>query len=375
LNAKSVDRRDFLKLATYLGVGSVVAYYSGDIKRTFAQAAAQNNGAVHLIWFPMAGDSGCTVSMLQASNPDLIEAAQNLQLAADFWQPIMTQDYQIGSSGWMTAGYTTEDKSQVPLLNAALGDAPVDILVVEGTPQTGAPPGGSPGDYCVLAGHTSYELLQKLAAKATYVIAVGQCSSFGGIPAGKGNVTGAVPVTEALKKAGVTTKNPLVNIPGCPAHPDWTLITLASVLQGFTPDLDELGRPKAFFSQYIHDSCPRRGYYDKGQFATNFDDPECLWNLGCKGPITLSACAETKWNGGLSFCTQGGPMCWGCMHPNFPDPPTSGFFDAIPHFPGVNIPTLEVVAAGAVIVAGALAAGAIARSKSDTGKSAEEKAQ
>ena len=356
-------------------MGSVVAYYSGDIKRTFAQAAAQNNGAVHLIWFPMAGDSGCTISMLQASNPDLIEAAQNLQLSADFWQPIMTQDYQIGSSGWITAGYTTEDQSQAPLLNAALGDAPVDILVIEGTPQTGTPVGGTAGGFMQIAGYNGYELLQKLAAKATYVIAVGQCSSFGGIPAAKGNVTGAVPVSEALKQARVTTKNPVVNIPGCPAHPDWTLITLASVLQGFSPDLDDLGRPKAFFSQYIHDTCPRRGYYDKGQFASNFDDPECLWNLGCKGPITLSACAVTKWNGGLSLCTQGGPMCWGCMHPSFPDPPTSGFFDAIPHFPGINIPTLEVVAVGTVVVAGALAAGTIARSRHGTEGSAEEQAQ
>jgi hydrogenase small subunit len=375
LNVQSLDRRDFLKLATYLGVGSVVAYYSVDIKHAFAQAAAQNNGAVHLIWLPMAGDSGCTISMLQASNPDLIEAAQNLQLSADFWQPIMTPNYQIGSSGWITAGFTLENQSQLPLVNAALGDAPVDILVIEGTPQTGAPIGGTAGGFMQIAGYNGYDLLQKLAAKATWVIAVGQCSSFGGIPAAKGNLTGAIPVTEALKQAGVTTKNPVVNIPGCPAHPDWTLITLASVLQGFTPDLDEQGRPKAFFSQYIHDTCPRRGYYDKGQFASNFDDPECLWNLGCKGPITLSSCAVTKWNGGLSFCTQGGPMCWGCMHPSFPDAPSSPFFEAVPHFPGINIPTLEVVAVGTVVVAGALAAGTITRSRHDTEKSAEEQPQ
>ena len=91
---------------------------------------------------------------------------------------------------------------------------------------------------------TVYELLQKLAAKASYVVAVGQCSSFGGIPAGKGNVTNATSVTEALKTARVATKNPVINLPGCPAHPDWTLITLASVIQGFNPDLDgfEVGR-------------------------------------------------------------------------------------------------------------------------------------
>ena len=66
-------------------------------------------------------------------------------------------------------------------------------------------------------------------------------------------------------------------------------------------------------------------------------------------------------------------MCWGCMHPNFPDPPTSGFFEALPHFPGINIPTLEVVAAGAAVVAGALAIGSIVRSKSaESGSEAQK---
>ncbi len=356
-----------MKLCTFMGAGAVVTYYAADIRRVFAQTAEQNGGKVHLIWLLLAGDSGCTVSMLQASNPDLIGAVQDLGISADYWQTLMTPDYDLG---WVSAGYTSEVNSQVPLMNAAFGDAPVDVLIVEGSPQIGTPLGGSPGDYCMIGQNNGvdvngYELLQKLAAKASYVIALGQCSSFGGIPAAKGNLTDAVSVTEALKTAGVTTKNPVINMPGCPAQPDWTLITLASVLQGFTPELDDLGRPSAFFSRYIHESCPRRGYYDAGHFATNFDDPECLWDLGCKGPITLSACAETKWNGGVGFCTQGGPMCWGCMHPNFPDAPTSGFFEAVPHFPGVDLETLEVAGAAALVVGAGLAVGLQYKSKKE----------
>ena len=68
-------------------------------------------------------------------------------------------------------------------------------------------------------GVTGYDLLQKLAAKATNVVSVGQCSSFRGIPAGAGNLTGATSVINALQMAGVTTKNPVINLPGCPAHP------------------------------------------------------------------------------------------------------------------------------------------------------------
>jgi hydrogenase small subunit len=128
--------------------------------------------------------------------------------------------------------------------------------------------------------------------------------------------------------------------------------------------LDDQGRPKAFFTSYIHDNCPRRDAYNRGQMAKTFDDPVgCFWNLGCKGPITQSSCAKTKWNGGTGFCTLAGPMCWGCMHPSFPDSPTSEFFTRIEDIPtilGVNVDEVgEVAIAG---TAGILAVHAIRRS-------------
>jgi len=331
-----------------------------------AQVAEQGGGKIHLIWLNLASDTGCTISMLQASNPDLIEAVENLGISADFWKAIMTPDYDLG---WVTAGYTQEDLSQVPLFNAAFGSAPVDVLVVEGAPQIGTPQGSSQGYFCTTGKYngspvTGYDLLQRLAAKASYVVAVGQCSSFGGIPAASGNLTGAMSVRDALNQASVSTKHPIINLPGCPANPDWTLITLATILQGKDPDLDDQGRPKAFFTSYIHDNCPRRDAYNRGQMAKTFDDPVgCFWDLGCKGPITQSACAKTKWNGGIGFCTQAGPMCWGCMHPNFPDPPTSAFYAPVADTPtilGVNVDEVgEVAIAGA---AGILAVHAIRRS-------------
>lgn len=349
-----INRRDFLKLCALLGVGAVVTLYSAEIKRVIGQVAEQNGGKIHLIWLNLASDTGCTISMLQASNPDLIEAVENLNISADFWKALMTPDYDLG---WVSAGYTEEDNSQVPLFNAAFGSAPVDVLVVEGAPQLGTPKGGPAGFFCTTGQNSGvpvsgYDLLQKLASKATYVVAVGHCSSFGGIPAASGNVTGAVPVSEALSKASISTKNPVINLPGCPANPDWTLVTLATVLQGINPDLDDQGRPKAFFTSYIHDNCPRREAYDRGQMAKTFDDPVgCFWELGCKGPITQAACAKTKWDAGTSFCTQAGPMCWGCMHPNFPDSPTSEFFTPIEKeatILGVNVDEVgEVAIAGA----------------------------
>jgi hydrogenase small subunit len=348
-----LNRRNFLKMCAVMGAGTVVALYSFDIKRVLAEVAEQNGGKIHLIWLEAGGDTGCTISMFQASNPNLIEAVQELSISADYWQTLMTPDYDLG---WVSAGYTTEDQSQVPLFNAAFGQAPVDVLVVEGTPLTAAPPGGSAGDYCAIGEYEGtrpsvYELLQRLAAKASTVLAVGSCSAFGGVPAGKGNITGAVSVTEALAKAGVQTKKPVIKIPGCPAQPDWTIVTLATVLQGHNADLDELGRPKAFFSEYIHDSCPRRPAYDRGQYATTFDDPVgCYWKLGCKGPITQSACPKTKWNNGTGFCTQSGPMCWGCMHPSFPETPTSSFFAPVEQTPTLLGLTVDEV--GEAVIAG-----------------------
>lgn len=366
-----------------MGVGAVVTLYSSEIKRVIGQAAEQGGGKIHLIWLNLASDTGCTISMLQASNPDLIEAVENLGISADFWKALMTPDYDLG---WVTAGYTQEDMSQVPIFNAAFGSAPVDVLVVEGTPQVGTPPGGSQGYFCTMGKYngspvTGYDLLQKLAAKASYVVAIGQCSSFGGVPAADGNVTGAVSVTEALEAASVTTKKPVINIPGCPANPDWTLVTLATVLQGFDPDLDDLGRPKAFFSSYIHDNCPRRDAYNRGQMAKTFDDPVgCFWDLGCKGPITQSACAKTKWNSGTGFCTQAGPMCWGCMHPNFPDKPTSEFFSPVEltsTLVGLTVDNVGevVIGGGAAILAVHAIKRAVSKNKDEAEGSGENSAQ
>ena len=90
------------------------------------------------------------------------------------------------------------------------------------------------------------------------------------------------------------------------------------------PDLDDLNRPKSFFGDTIHDRCYRRPFYDKGLFAKSFDDEGarqgwCLYEVGCKGPITHNACATLKWNGGVSFPIQSGHGCLGCSEPNFWD--------------------------------------------------------
>jgi hydrogenase small subunit len=121
---------------------------------------------------------------------------------------------------------------------------------------------------------------------------------------------------------------------------------------GALPELDELGRPKSFYGETIHDRCYRRPFYDQGKFAKTFDDEGarngwCLFELGCKGPTTHNACATTKWNGATSFPIESGHGCLGCSEPHFWD--AGSFYSALsmPTSP-LNLVTDAAVAGAAV---------------------------
>ena len=180
------------------------------------------------------------------------------------------------------------------------------------------------GVYSTIAGKTNLDILQWIAPHAAAVIAIGTCASYGGIPKANPNPTGAVSVGHLMEQGAIARK-PLINVPGCPPIPLVITGVIAHYLTlGTIPDLDELGRPKVFFGDTIHDRCYRRPFYDQGKFAKSFDDEGarngwCLFELGCKGPTTHNACATTKWNGGVSFPIESGHGCLGCSEPDFWD--------------------------------------------------------
>jgi hydrogenase small subunit len=155
--------------------------------------------------------------------------------------------------------------------------------------------------------------VEQLGEKAKYIVAVGTCAAYGGISAAMPNPTQAKSVSQVLPGKTV------VNIPGCPAHPDWVLLTLATVLGGTVPQLDAQGRPVAFFGPSVHEDCPRRIAYDNNVFAQNPSEPGCLLKLGCRGTKTNADCAKRKWNGGTNYCIDSGAPCQGCTEPGFPD--------------------------------------------------------
>jgi len=144
------------------------------------------------------------------------------------------------------------------------------------------------------------------------VVSVGTCASWGGIPAAPPNPTGAVPVSE------VVNNKPLINIPGCPAHPDWIVGTLINVLKYGIPELDKLNRPVMFFEKLIHDNCELRGYFEEGKMAQDFGEEGCLFDLGCKGYDAHCDVSIRGWNSGVNWCNRAGGPCTACTEPSYP---------------------------------------------------------
>ncbi|CAK0771623.1 hypothetical protein CCP3SC15_4370003 [Gammaproteobacteria bacterium] len=183
------------------------------------------------------------------------------------------------------------------------------------------------GVYSTIAGVSNYDLLMATVKGAAAVVAVGTCAAFGGLPKANPNPTGAVAISALVKD------KPVINIPGCPPIPVVMTGVLAHYLTfGTLPELDKLGRPMAFYGETVHDRCYRRPFYDQGKFAKTFDDEGarrgwCLFELGCKGPVTHNACATTKWNGSTSFPIESGHGCLGCSEPRFWD--AGGFYRAL----------------------------------------------
>ncbi len=263
-----------------------------------------------VIWLQGAGCTGCSVSVLNSVSPNIKNVLVD--------EVIPGQHVNLRFHPTLMAG---EGDAVIEVLDkTAQHEKGGYILVVEG-----AVPTAQGGIHCVIGEEkgekvTLVSRVESLASNALAVVALGTCASYGGIPAASPNPTQCLSVGEVLKAAKITT--PVVNIPGCPIHPDWFVGTLVSVLLFGLPgpeDLDEIGRPKAFFSALVHDNCTRRAYYDENKFAKKLSEPGCLYELGCKGPVTYADCPTRLWNNGVNWCVGSGAPCMGCCEPGFPD--------------------------------------------------------
>jgi len=280
-----------------------------------------------VIWLSFQECTGCTESLTRSHNPS-VESLIFDAISLDYHHTLQA-----------AAGSAAEAARE----HAMQENFGKYLLIVDGSVST-----RDDGAYSTIAGVSNLHMLQDVAKGAAAIIAVGTCAAFGGIPHANPNPTGAVAVSDIIKD------KPIINVSGCPPIPVVITGVLAHYLTfGALPDLDEHGRPLAFFGDSIHDRCYRRPFYDQGKFAKSFDDEGarngwCLYELGCKGPTTHNACATAKWNNGVSFPIQSGHPCLGCSEPDFWD--AGSFYQAL-SAPTVDLRSMATVA----VVAGAAA--------------------
>ena len=320
-----VDRRKFLTWCA--GVTLALALPPRFTPRVAEALAKVDRPA--LVWLEFQDCAGNTESFLRSRNPSVADLVLGM-LSVDYQETIMA-----------AAGQDAEAVLEATLVKGG------HLVVVEGSIPT-----RDGGVYCTIGGKTALQRLREATRNAAAVINVGTCSAFGGLPAAAPNPTGAVGVPDLV--GGV----PVLNLSGCPVNADNLTATLVHYLTfGELPAADDHGRPLFAYGDRIHDTCPRRGHFDAGQFALEWGDEGhrkgwCLYKLGCKGPSTFHNCPSVQWNGSTNWPIGAGHGCVGCSEPFFWDTMTP-VYGRLPKLPGLGVETtaervgLTIVAATA----------------------------
>jgi len=331
---KGYSRKDFLKFCT------LMAAYLGLENASIGQVVKAMSAKPRLpvIWLHFQECTCCSESFIRSSHPIVADVLLD-QISLDYTETLMA-----------ASGFQAEEAMK----NTMTKYKGEYILCVEGSVPTAAD-----GVYCMIGGKTSMQILEEAAEGAKAIIAWGSCASNGCVQAANPNPTSATPIHKLVKG------KPIIKVPGCPPIGEVMAGVIVHIVTfGRLPELDGLGRPKAFYSKRVHDTCYRRPYYDAGLYVESFDDDNakkgyCLYKVGCKGPSTYNACAVTKWNNGTSFPIQSGHGCFGCSEENYWD--NGRIYDRASAFPGFGIEsTADAVGKIALgVTAGALAAHAI----------------
>jgi hydrogenase small subunit len=357
LEQRGISRREFLKFCTVIAgtlalestVGSRIARALEAPKRT------------PVIWLELQDCAGCSESFLRASRPTAAEVVLDV-LSVDYHETIMA-----------ASGHLAEEAKAATI--AAGGY----LLVVEGSIPT-----AEDGIYCTIGGRTAVDILEEAAAGAIAVVAVGNCATFGGLPKATPNPTGAVAVGDLVED------KPVLNLSGCPLNVVNLTATVVHFLTfGALPEMDNLGRPLFAHGARIHDNCERRGHFDAGEFVRAWGDEGhrkgwCLYQMGCKGPVSYHNCPTVRWNEGVSWPVGSGHGCIGCSEPGFWEMGAYNTAEIFDVTPPATYPLVEeaegISPAGAGVIGGlaGLAIGAAGMaavqqlSKSEQGEQDEE---
>ena len=331
LTARGVSRREFIKfcgwMSACMGLGS----------EGIAQVvkALETKKRIPVVWMHFQECTCCSESFLRSSHPIVADILLD-KISLDYTETLLA-----------ASGHQAEQCLQ-DTIKKFKGEY---LLCIEGSV-----PLGEDGAYCCIGGKSAKDIIEEVAADAKAIIAWGNCASSGCVQAAKPNPTSATPVHKVI------SGKPIINVQGCPPIAEVMAGVLVHLLTfDRIPQLDALGRPKAFYSRRVHDTCYRRPNYDAGLFVESFDDENarkgyCLYKMGCKGPTTYNSCGTIRWNGGVSFPIQSGHGCIGCSEANFWD--NGPFYERLGSFPGFGIETTADkigLAVGAATLAGAAA--------------------
>jgi hydrogenase small subunit len=284
----NVTRRDFLKYCGFTAATLGLSELEFVSRVTQVLAAAKKKPPV--LWTDGQDCAGCTISLAGSLQPPVSTMILDL-ISLRYDETVMNASGYLAESAW---DQTVKEGGYV--------------LIVEGSIP------GADDRFCMIGGRPFREMVEEAGKNAAVVLAVGACSSFGGIP---GNtVTQGQPVSKYIKD------KPIINISTCPVHPDHITGTILYYLTTKkVPPLTKDGRPKMYFGELIHDNCRRRSYFDNEMFLQDWNDPAqknwCLYEKGCKGPDTYADCPVRRWNGGINFCIDCGAGCMGCAEPEY----------------------------------------------------------
>ncbi|QXX74925.1 hypothetical protein [Methylovirgula sp. HY1] len=176
----------------------------------------------NLLWLQGGACSGNTMSFLNAEEPSACDLVTDFGINV-LWHPSL--------------GLELGDNVKTLLQDCVSGKIPLDIFVFEGTVVNA--PNGS-GNWNRFCGRPMKDWVKELSDAAQFVVAIGDCATWGGIPAMAPNPSESVGLQFLKRDAGGSLGTgfkskaglPVINIPGCPAHPDWVTQILVAAASG-----------------------------------------------------------------------------------------------------------------------------------------------
>lgn len=341
-----ITRREFLRMAAYAAAAAGVSQF--DILR-LQKAMAATGDKPAVIWFEGLGDSGCVVSLANYfDGTSGIDSVLLNSIELKFNSVLMGASGQLAIDEAEKVYQATPPYDTQPYVLVVTGGiANLDgyCIVLEDYNSGNAVPDGK---------MQMVDALSRWQTNAAYVLYVGACACYGGVNTIRGNykatwnplgqnpgLTSPPTHDKALPYGSLVqiehyNYGKSVFIPGCPAHPDWIVLTIVHLLTYGMPTRDNFGRPltlmgQNIFNETVHQNCPRKIQHDLGNFAEWVGDTDkCMRMVGCRGKETHGPCPVMGWNktdlynsGKLAYCTALGinHICVGCTEVFFPDVP------------------------------------------------------